>query len=305
MFCKYCGAEIAETAVYCEKCGKTVSPPDLITGENGNVLSMQRPEKQTKAKSGNLVAVLLAIIVLAAIGVALYFLLGKSKEADYTEVVETDDSTLVEDLPIIENAKLEIIVENGKALPKGAKFEGNLNRVIHYTDALGDNYVFTTVTHVEQDVAKNKKEGIAPHDEMSYVKQELFVYHYIVTQDNSLKQVWRIYDFAEGQAWEDVVVRFYPNTFSVTDLDENGVAEVWAMYSLFSGTDAHPSTVKIIMYEGKQKYALRGENLIINMGGKFEFDSAFKNGNKLFRNYAEKLWNDNIDSVVWDEIEAG
>jgi len=69
--------------------------------------------------------------------------------------------------------------------------------------------------------------------------------------------------------------------------------------------------MKIIMYQGTQKYAMRGTNKVcvgedevekngkietikIYMGGDYTFDNAFKNGSDEFREFAIKLWNDNV-----------
>ena len=49
------------------------------------------------------------------------------------------------------------------------------------------------------------------------------------------------------------------------------------------------------MYEGKTKYAMRGETWArvgdgIMQGGEGKMDDAFRSGPAVFRRYAEKLW---------------
>ncbi|MCD8741130.1 hypothetical protein LT679_11000 [Mucilaginibacter roseus] len=50
------------------------------------------------------------------------------------------------------------------------------------------------------------------------------------------------------------------------------------------------------MYEGGKKYAMRGQSLIKMPGveadgGNYTFDGAFNAGPKVFKQYAQKLWN--------------
>lgn len=57
------------------------------------------------------------------------------------------------------------------------------------------------------------------------------------------------------------------------------------------------------MYEGQQKFAIRGENKVMSgkddngndmyMGGKYKIDKAFSNGPKVFLDFAKELWNKN------------
>ncbi len=68
--------------------------------------------------------------------------------------------------------------------------------------------------------------------------------------------------------------------------------------------DVSPLDLKIIMYEGSQKYAMRGENKIAfgtsddgrirYIGGEYSFDVAFGNGPEVFRQQALKIWNRNV-----------
>ena len=85
---------------------------------------------------------------------------------------------------------------------------------------------------------------------------------------------------------------------TATDLDHDGLAEIWSMYHLTCTSDVSPQQMKIIMYEGDQKYALRGEELLTvqyddsqsREGGDGQLDKAFKNGPEAFRIFAATLW---------------
>jgi hypothetical protein len=109
--------------------------------------------------------------------------------------------------------------------------------------------------------------------------------------------VWRVYDYNKDCP-VDLMLYFIEKTFAVTDLDNNGLAEIWLMYKNSCQGDVSPVPTKIIMYEGSKKYALRGESRVLFsatefIGGNFTLDDNFKNGNAAFRQYAEKLWSKN------------
>lgn len=169
-------------------------------------------------------------------------------------------------------------------LPRNIKYIGHIINAGKWTDMLGLNYVITTETGRIQSKTVN---------EDGYNDASLYVYHYII-KDDSLKLVSRIYDF-NNECPVDLELYFIDKTFAVTDLDKNGIAEVWTMYKNACHGDVSPVPTKIIMYEGYKKYSLRGESKVkISarkfMGGSFTLDANFKNGNIAFRQYAEELW---------------
>ena len=56
--------------------------------------------------------------------------------------------------------------------------------------------------------------------------------------------------------------------------------------------------MKIIMYEGVKKFAIRGQSFVKlsakeTYGGTYTMDKAFKNGPEVFRQYAIQLWKKN------------
>ncbi|MDI3318322.1 M949_RS01915 family surface polysaccharide biosynthesis protein [Pinibacter soli] len=173
-------------------------------------------------------------------------------------------------------------------LPKHLKYEGHIINAVKWLDRLGLNYVITSETG---EIPTKGKDNDGLRD--AY----LYAYHYVVKND-STKLVWRIYDFSDGCV-VDLNVYFVDKTFAVTDLDNNGLAEVWVMYKNSCHGDVSPVPTKIIMYEGNKKYALRGESKVQlsgkdYYGGTYKLDDNFKNGKAAFRQYAENLWNKHI-----------
>ena len=173
-------------------------------------------------------------------------------------------------------------------LPKGITFKGNLKEAVRWIDGSGVNLVITCET--EEAVSKT-----APSED--YREKYLFAYHYLLFED-SIRQTWKVTDYIK-ECPLDIAADFVENTFQVTDLDKDGIAEVWMMYLLTCTGDVSPVEMKIIMYEGTQKHAMRGHNQVDVgngqlEGGDYKFDKAFNQGPEEFRNFAKKLWKANI-----------
>jgi len=179
-------------------------------------------------------------------------------------------------------------------LPKGIKYEGEIISGVRWVDSLGDNIVILTETGIYQSKKFN-------HENDGF-DAELFAYHFIVKND-SASLAWRVYDFISDCS-VSIEASFIKNTFQVTDLDGNGVAEIWLMYKTVCHGDVSPCDMKIIMYQGNQKFAMRGQNKVLveiddkgnhhYLGGEYKFDYAFANGPNVFLEFARKLWDKNI-----------
>lgn len=170
------------------------------------------------------------------------------------------------------------------SLPATLQYTGHISKAVKWKDSMGIHYVITSVTDRVKSSSKEEEDGSDAY---------LYACHYIIKNDSS-KLLWRIYDYNKACPL-DMELYFVDKAFTVTDLDKNGIAEVWVMYKNSCQGDVSPVPAKIIMYEGSKKYALRGESRVKvsateYMGGRFSLDDNFKNGNILFRQYAEKLW---------------
>ena len=168
-------------------------------------------------------------------------------------------------------------------LPSNIKYEGKIKEAVRWTDNLGDNIVITTETGYYQ----SKKGNSA----------ELFAYHFIVSND-TVKQTWKVYDFFHDCP-TDMYVNFLKNTFEVTDLNNDGVAEIWMMYKTSCCGGVDPGDMKIIMYHGQQKFAMRGLYQVQVsdtdfIGGDYKFDRAFMDGPTEFKDFAKNLWDKNM-----------
>jgi hypothetical protein len=94
----------------------------------------------------------------------------------------------------------------------------------------------------------------------------------------------------------DSAASFFTDATTVTDLDKDGKAEVTVAYKTFCGGGVDPSVVKVILRQGKDKFAIRGESLIKfkgqePMGGTNKADKALLNSDKAeFKRHMDKVW---------------
>ena len=174
------------------------------------------------------------------------------------------------------------------ALPKSIRYAGKLVNAVSYRDKNGENIVITTETGITNARGANAD---------GFREAALYGYHYII-EHSVPKMTWQMHDFVE-QCPVDLDASYIPGTFAVTDLNNDGLAEVWLMYKTVCHGDVSPSNMKIIMHEGDKKYAMRGTDRVKvsnteMTGGEYTFDDVFKAGPKVFSIYAEQLWKSNM-----------
>lgn len=220
-----------------------------------------------------------------------FILFSSCKQDQKVEINDTKDAKIEKNKDFV----LTVDKIDSTQFLSSIKYEGFIKNAVRWKDNLGDNIVITTETGY--DINKKFK-----HEFDDSSDAELFAYHYIIS-GNDAKQTWKVYDYI-SDCPVDLVASFVKNTFKITDLNQNGIAEIWLMYKTVCHGDVSPSDMKIIMYEGNQKYAMRGENKVqVGVddkgkkefeGGEFKFDENFKKAPKVFKDYAQKLWNANL-----------
>lgn len=114
----------------------------------------------------------------------------------------------------------------------------------------------------------------------------------LVTHTVGDKQVWQAKDFV-NDCELDLELDVLEGSIEVTDLDDDGVGEVSFLYKLGCRSDVSPLTVKLLMYEGTKKYALRGESYervgeTEYAGGTFTPD--FDGAPRAFLTFAKAKW---------------
>lgn len=183
------------------------------------------------------------------------------------------------------------------ALPKAFKYKGGIVDGLTWTDSIGKHFVILTETGPF--VGKNQKSEITDC-EGACQDAELYAYHYVKTKDSSY-QLWQLTDFERTCAF-DVTASFAKESLSVTDFDRDGLAEVWLVYKTTCTSDVSPRTMKLLMYEEKNKYVARGTSKVKPgsggvVGGSMQLDAAFQGGPPIFKTFATRLWNKHVEDV--------
>ena len=178
-------------------------------------------------------------------------------------------------------------------IPKTLDFRGTVVEALKWTDSNGENILIQTVTgHFNwKDYDKNST------DYMIQDKSELYAYLFQKSNsDDDYKRKWRVYDYTEcfGVDW---FTGFIQKATTITDLDNDGIAEISLPYVLICRGGMDPGIMKIIMYEGSTKYALRGSTMIMcetenPYGGEYNPSENLKN-NKTFLDFLSNHWDRN------------
>lgn len=185
-----------------------------------------------------------------------------------------------------------ITLYNQKNLPTNLTYIGQVQDVCRWADIDGEHITLTAETGEFPSISEQ-------YD--GYRDAELYAYDYLVHND-TFEQSWKVYDYIKGCP-VDIEIGFVNGTFQITDLNKDGRGEVWIMYQVACHGDISPPVMKVVMYEGQQKFAMRGRGRVKLSayesgyeGGEYAFDRAFLNGPDEFRAFAKQLWRDNIDT---------
>jgi hypothetical protein len=124
--------------------------------------------------------------------------------------------------------------------------------------------------------------------------------HRFLKVDGQWEEVWRVYDM-EFECVNNPVAEFVREAFTITDLDSNGVAEIWLMYIKSCKGDVSPENMFLRMYAGEEVYTLTGETRLVfsdgsSIGGEYIMDDNFLHPNtpRVFVDYAKALWEKHI-----------
>jgi hypothetical protein len=186
--------------------------------------------------------------------------------------------------------KMQVININAQYIPKDIKYKGKVVNAVRWKDNLGDHFVVTTETGSFYNEASKEPDS---ND------AEIYAYHYLI-KDKITTQIWEMTDF-ERDCILDVYAGYIKKTFQITDLNSNGVPEIWLMYKTICAGDVSPYTMKIILFEGTKKYTIRGRNKVKTaddeyLGGEYGLDKQFYRAPKQFKDFAKNLWEKNMSN---------
>jgi len=89
---------------------------------------------------------------------------------------------------------------------------------------------------------------------------------------------------------------FFGRHVTVTDINSDGIAEVTVPYKMFCGGGVDSDIIKVIMRQGQDKYAIRGESLVRlrgqeSFGGSYKADSSLTlPRNAVYKQHLLKVW---------------
>ena len=173
-------------------------------------------------------------------------------------------------------------------LPSLPADAGHTQRVISYDDASGKNIVVLT----ESDVSTRTAPG---SPDVRLASKRLHAYGYLSTPHGFDRQ-WSVTDHVKDcPEYTSIGVRHQADRLTVTDLDGDGMAEVWMSYELWCKGDVSPNTLKVIMVENGRKHAIRGETLVelpgtAPVGGLGVMDGHFRKAHPAMRSFAREYW---------------
>jgi len=181
-----------------------------------------------------------------------------------------------------------------KDIPGEIGYQGDIIEAYKYTDKTGENIVIFTETDVMA--------WYCEEDEIELSSKSLYA-HRFLKKGNDWEEIWRVYDM-ELDCPVTVFSDFIKDACIITDLNDDGVAEIWLIYKkgCFGGLDVMPMFLR--MYHNEEVYTISGETKLEFFngekeeiyGGEYTLDNKFLNKNTppAFVNFAKQLWEKNI-----------
>lgn len=186
----------------------------------------------------------------------------------------------------IKSIGIKNLVYETSDIPKSVKYSGKIVGGAKWEDKNGFNVLIICETD-------ETEKG----DERS---KELFAYQYIIEGENA-KLLWKVNDFIKDCPF-DVTLSYIPKSLSITDIDNNSIAENTFLYKLSCRSDVSPNDMKLIMHEGDKKYAIRGQMLLQmgneKYGGDMKIDPSFNNAPNGFLDYAKNQWSKFKNEII-------
>lgn len=212
----------------------------------------------------------------------------KKEEVKKEVMTEEEEEEKAETNEKISSGKTEEIIMkdfNKSDLPSDIKYQGNIVTGKKWSDKNGENILILTTT-------KEHSTGKKGFDNEYERAKELYGYQY-VKKSEGWSQLWMINDFVKDCPL-DLTLEFIGGSLTVTDLNNNGIAETTFLYKLACRGDVSPCDLKLMMHEGETKYAIRGTmKLFVDgrwWGGEMKVDKSFNDAPSGFLEYAKEQW---------------
>jgi hypothetical protein len=218
----------------------------------------------------------------------------KNIEAKKDEVTQTqlntneNPATTTKKTDSTNKISVENLIYDTDELPDDVRYSGKIIAGARWNDKNGVNILLITETPEKGQSGDNRM-------------KELFGYHY-VTGGGETKLLWKINDFVKDCP-VDLTLKYIDGSLLVTDLDINGIAETSFLYRMSCKGDVSPDDMKLLMHEGKTKYAIRGQMKLTikgegTYGGEMKIDPSFDKAPDEFLDFAKERWNKYMEETV-------
>lgn len=164
--------------------------------------------------------------------------------------------------------------------PANVKFKGEVSSVYSFSDKEGKHLIVVAETGEFKSPGKDKSADMRD--------KEMYVHHF-VEKNGTYTETWKAQDYIRDCEF-DLILDMRPESMEVTDLDNDGIGEISFAYFLACISDVSPYDMKLLMYEGTTKYALRGTAKLVEIKSTYTIDAALKSASKVFLDFAKKKW---------------
>ncbi|MFM8348301.1 MAG: M949_RS01915 family surface polysaccharide biosynthesis protein [Bacteroidota bacterium] len=184
-----------------------------------------------------------------------------------------------------------LIAQPYDRLKQGINIPGKVVATEEYTDAGGENVVVLSSTGVYYDLWRS-------HEADGYLwnnGREVILYAFGYRMKGGMPElVWQM-EASILDCAEDIETEFYRDAVHLTNLDKDGVKEIWIMYREGCQAAPGPQGLHLLMVEGNTKHAMDGRTRYktpngIVTGGEYKFDAAFRKAPVQMREYAKRMW---------------
>ena len=176
---------------------------------------------------------------------------------------------------------------NANELPGEIGYQGDFVEAYRYIDKTGENIVLTAETEVMEWEE-------ATDDSPATSNKDVYAYRFL-KKGNDWEEIWKVYD-QEFECINDPVAQIVRGALSITDLNGDGVAEIWMMYLKSCHGDVSPDNMFLRMYDDEEVYTATGTTKLKTtfgiMGGDYTLDNNFLSSGtpSVFVEYAKALW---------------
>ena len=169
-----------------------------------------------------------------------------------------------------------------KNLASLLKIEGEIVVGRVWTDANGENVL----------VLSQIKEEHFSDDDGPSSDTRLMVKHF-VNEEGNYRLLSEI-DERESDCGFENRAAFSVSLLNISDLDKNGVAEIYIVYRMGCTSELSPDQLRLVMFENAKKYSITGTTIADygdrKEGGKTFVDPSFEKLTEAQRNEAMRIW---------------